>query len=149
MTCFIQGLLPYDRVSDEAARRNADAHGGFGMGTWDFPVYIDLLSRALGEDVKTPYPEAIPVDDPCAPESRGYWLNRVYTTEECERVATYLRSMKRVRHRDWTAGNRSRICVSYGPFRGLGLREPCFVYLYRHRRMISLFRHGPVTWYSI
>ena len=60
MTCLLQVLLPESKANDSDAVHDADKHGGFEMGTWEWPNYVNLIARALGHKVDDSLLEKIP-----------------------------------------------------------------------------------------
>lgn len=124
----------------EDARYNPDEHGGWEMGTWEFPNYLHVIKKAL-----TPAQNAAWTDDGIrvgkpVGEGSGYWQHHIFSPEECARVVKYL-SRKR---KELVKGH---VVVKWG-YHWMFKKQPLYIHEKWHDHMIAMFKTGRVVYYS-
>jgi hypothetical protein len=134
MSCLIQALLPtivYN--SDKESHTSADKHGGFEMGTWDYPVYFKLFELVIGKHDW--YSQHREVEDG---RELGCIFN--FTEEQCDKIAAFLVNMKSEESKHGNGFNYGIHPLCGNPYR---------VKVKWHNRMVAMFAQGPVTYYAI
>lgn len=131
MSCLINGLIPTHLVSDGIATLDPDKFGGWEIGTWDYPPYLQIFKDATGVDkdeyIKTPRE----IDKQA--QRWGYVYN--FSDKECEQIAAHLKSL------DKHPNNKS---IYAGDFLGdkMKIKRKWFV------KLVKLFEDKNVSFYG-